>query len=823
MGNKTSYSFDINGNLLGTIDLLNNVTSYTYNAANRLTSMTDPLGRITLFETDFKGRITAVIDPLGTRTEYVYDGNGNKTRITRGDSSITMTYDSLNRMSSFTDPEGNTTAYSYNPSGCASCGATVTNIEQITDPLGNTTNYSYDKAKRITGITDPLTNITRLQRDAAGEITTRTDANNNSAGYQNDALKRITKQTDANGNSIIFSYDNRGNLTSLTDQNGNSTTFTYDKNNRVTKETRPMGQSTDYTYWPNGTLKTTKDAKNQTTQYSYDTASRLTEITYGDTTKDTFGYDANGNLTSYAKPGVQGTITYDELRRKTSETVNFGTFSKTFSYTYDAKGNKSTYTSPENTTYSYGYNKNGQPTSITFNGKTITFDYQWIRQTKQMLPNGITTDFGYNASSWLSAIETKQNSTTLGSLNYQFDNVGNITGKTGDIAMGYGYDKTYQLTSAGPEAFTYDKTGNRTMSGYGHNANNELTATTDATYVYDANGNTISKTEGTQVTTYAYDVRNRLTQVTLPDGTTASYTYDPFGRRIKKQTPTDTTYYLSANEGLIGEYTDTGATKKAYGWRPNGIWGTNPLFHVDNGNYYYYHNDHLGTPLRMTDESGGTVWSATYSAFGKAAVTTSTVTNNLRFPGQYADEETGLHNNWFRYYDVDAGRYIQKDPLGLAAGDANLYRYTKNRPINFIDPSGLLNIIVGAAGSAVAITGGEASAGFVLNTNGGLNNIGVTGSLGAGGGLNVSGSVYGGYITGDLSNVSGRSNNINIVAGPFSVTIISDTNGNVIGGTIGIGPGFPAGISGTVSNTGVITAQEIGEMFMPKPKPLPCH
>lgn len=91
----------------------------------------------------------------------------------------------------------------------------------------------------------------------------------------------------------------------------------------------------------------------------------------------------------------------------------------------------------------------------------------------------------------------------------------------------------------------------------------------------------------------------------------------------------------------------------------------------------------------MPDISGNLVWRAVYDSFGKADVQlSSTITNNLRFPGQYFDEETGLHYNWNRYYDPMIGRYITPDPMGFLSGDINLYTYVGNDPINSIDPVG---------------------------------------------------------------------------------------------------------------------------------------
>ena len=90
----------------------------------------------------------------------------------------------------------------------------------------------------------------------------------------------------------------------------------------------------------------------------------------------------------------------------------------------------------------------------------------------------------------------------------------------------------------------------------------------------------------------------------------------------------------------------------------------------DGSGVYYYHNDHLGTPQRLSDATtGAVVWSAGYAAFGLAVVDPlSTVENNLRFPGQYFDAETGLHYNWMRTYDPGTGRNTQVDPIGFYGG-----------------------------------------------------------------------------------------------------------------------------------------------------------
>ncbi|NHZ67195.1 RHS repeat-associated core domain-containing protein, partial [Massilia genomosp. 1] len=88
---------------------------------------------------------------------------------------------------------------------------------------------------------------------------------------------------------------------------------------------------------------------------------------------------------------------------------------------------------------------------------------------------------------------------------------------------------------------------------------------------------------------------------------------------------------------------------------------------------YHFHTNLVGAPLEVTDEVGNLAWAGNYQAWGKVndgedSILSVPIEQPLRFPGQYADESTGLHYNTFRYYDPDIGRFISQDPIGLAGG-----------------------------------------------------------------------------------------------------------------------------------------------------------
>jgi large repetitive protein len=224
----------------------------------------------------------------------------------------------------------------------------------------------------------------------------------------------------------------------------------------------------------------------------------------------------------------------------------------------------------------------------------------------------------------------------------------------------YEYDKLYRLLKAthpvlDNEYYTYDPLGNRLTASQEseeatYDANNALLSDNGAVFEY-LNHNLVKKTKDNQVTHYNYNIENRLTQVKTDDTQLANYGYDPFGRRLWKEINGTKTYFLYSNEGLIGEYDENGVEIKSYGYSPDSPWTSDPLFQTQNGSYYWYQNDQLGTPQKLTDSHGNIVWEAYYKAFGEAQVETDLIDNPLRLPGQYFDAETELHYNYQRDYD----------------------------------------------------------------------------------------------------------------------------------------------------------------------------
>lgn len=676
------------------------VTHYTYDALGRMHTKTDALGVVTTYDYDPAGNLTrrTTSDPASGRTvitAYSYDPDGKQlSRRTTADgivSETTSTYDENGKLASQTGANGNTTTYTYDDADQLvsvtdsqnQTGYTYTSkgqLETTTLPTGAVMKAVYNAfGQKVQAIADEqgLALTTAYTYDHNGNLKALTDANLTTSASTYDALNRLTTVEDALGHTTTYRYDLNGNLRFLTDAKEQTTEFVYDALNRLTKEIRPLGETTTYEYDAAGNLVARVDAKGQRTEYDYDPATnQLTDIRYFDVSGAqsslcTFSYDTSGRLTSYDDGTTSAAYTYDDLGRKLNDTVNYGAFSKTFRYTYSANGQKQSFTMPDGTTYSYTYTDNNGLEDIRIPGVgAIEYPSYTLNRPDNMTFPGGSQSYTYDAVMRLENINAPDAGLNYG---YTYDNVSNILTKSTEHGnYGYGYDDVYRLTTADhptldDEAYTYDNVGNReTASGVtgtiAHNANNELTLYGEIEYDYDANGNLVRKSLGSVAVNYSYNVANRLIRVEddLSGLVIVEYGYDPFGRRLWKAVNGARTYFLYADEGLVAEYDASGNELKSYGYNPDSTWGTNPLWLKQNGAYYWYQNDHLGTPHTLIDSNGTVVWEARYNAFGNADILVETVENNLRFPGQYYDAETGLHYNFHRYYDPMTGRSIRR-------------------------------------------------------------------------------------------------------------------------------------------------------------------
>ncbi|WP_087090727.1 phospholipase effector Tle1 domain-containing protein [Acinetobacter pittii] len=203
----------------------------------------------------------------------------------------------------------------------------------------------------------------------------------------------------------------------------------------------------------------------------------------------------------------------------------------------------------------------------------------------------------------------------------------------------------------------------------------------------------------------------------------AGYQYNDAGQRIKKTIYVDQqqkpvkhpqiSYYFYNGTQLAGELNAKGHITRQYiytgdrllaiidyaghGHTPNPLpltlWQRfTALFtgQEPEAKWYYVVNDYMGRPRMVTDQQQRIVWQDQGKAlFGESDIISQGYQLNIRYAGQYADIETGLYYNGYRYYDSATGRYTTPDPLGLAGGK-NLYGYVNQQPNQYFDPQGLL-------------------------------------------------------------------------------------------------------------------------------------
>jgi RHS repeat-associated protein len=736
-GKARQRAYDAMNRLTQATNALGGTQQISYNQAGLPEEMTDEDGRKQQWNYDHFWRLTKETDGLGNITAYRYEiPDGTKTGLlgsldnpaetnyptftqeqrfdrmerltsqsfkyknTQGEQTSTrsLTYDKRGQVIGETDANGKTRSHRYDALGQriettdALGGKTAFgydargNLIEVTDAKGNTYRFEYDRNNRLVKEILPLGQTTQYQYDANGKLLQKTTPNGHQATYSYDANNRPTGAvyTRADGSperTTTYTWDGNGNLTGLKeiDHGRNETvnaSYAYDDENRKTQETvtYPDGHSRSY-------------------RYAYSLAGKKTQLTWPDGTNIGYGYSDHGELKSVTLPN-EGTIQINEygwlLPKKT--------------------------TLPGGTTQDKSYDGLLNLESLKVQSNTETLSLANLYGKEQELNKRSRTE---TANTSASKTET------------------------------FAYDEELRLTEAqtegwlwnDTETFTLDGVGNRVQYSESNNPwkydeNNRLIQIGEGScgsaniicYEYDAAGNRTKKVEGSKQIHYKYDTQNRLVEVSQNTGGTeqliARYGYDPFNRRIWKEQYGDKdgqalpqarrTYFLYSDEGLLAEETqditlngDGSVTATSqpslttqYGPRPDSHFTTGILFiKTKNSNgedtIAYYHHDHLNTPIQATDKAGNVVWSAMYHPFGRVAITTPSpapgypvITSNLRFPGQYEDEETGLYYNWNRYYSPEEGRYVTQDPIGLEGG-INPYLYVGANPLMFYDPYGL--------------------------------------------------------------------------------------------------------------------------------------
>jgi RHS repeat-associated protein len=788
-GKTWTYVYDAAGRAESSKNPLNLQTRWTYDKFGDIRSLLDPLGRGSQFGFDVNRRLANVTGPTGTSIAYTRNDDGRVTAVAdTGVHRESRTYDADGRLKTVSNAAGDveTTVYgdALDEAGLVVSKRFPTYCES----------YKYDQRRRVTSTTrifscdDPesVREVSLVGYDALGQVVTETDAMRRTTLRKYDALGRVVEVVDAANGTVKFGYDVFGNRTSITDQNGSVNRYVYDLMGRVVSEIRPSGGTISYAYDAAGNLVSRTAAGGERRVYVYDDASRLVSEKAFDAGSNVpartvaYQYDDSNLLLGYVQAGTaenSGEYTYDDAGRTLSETVTFGSgaqqFSRTISTAYWPNGAKKSVTYPDgtSTTFTHTADRQLESAALPGGGEIRWEDFQWSVPRRVTMPGVVRSilldplrrpsdihvraigggtaaapagpelyaeEYEYDANG-----NVVEKTTPDGSFSYAYDTLNRLTGSTPPVALqgtpsglpveGYGYDAAGNRVGSVHQPGPWNYDGEGRLLGYGANAERRV-------FTYDANGNVQKVAVGAGTVpdkeiVYKYNASEQLVQVTEDSTVVARYEHDPFGRRVRKQTQQGVVWFQYSAEGLVAEYRENGGLARAYGWKPGGAWGADPLWMADvSGGVWHlglYHNDHLGTPQRVTNPAGEIVWSGVSEAFGATRVgASSTVVNPLRLPGQYFDEETGLHYNFRRNYAPTEGRYREADPIGVrsyassylartaigyssrmsaldlvetAEEDSSLnalYRYVDNRPLFSTDPTGLAGSNNGSGGSS---------------------------------------------------------------------------------------------------------------------------
>jgi RHS repeat-associated protein len=531
-GNRTTFTYDLYGNITTKTDPLGNTWSYTYISGSDLVETeTDPTNIVTRYKHDANGNVTSkTMDAdgsLSSSTTYTYDSNGNKTSVTDPLGNQTaIEYDANGKITRATGPLGEITIFTYDERG---------NQLTETDPLGNTVSYSYDLMDRIVSVADALGNSVGFAYDANGNKISRTDEKGQVTKYVYDSYNRIITQTDPLGNATSFTYDYRDNKTSETDPNGKTTSYNYDILNRLIQRTDAAGNVTSYTYDAAGNMLSTTNALGQQTTYQYDAMNRLVSKVKPGNERTIYTLDRLGRVTDTVLPN-NTTVhqKYDSLGRVIS--VSDGLITVTNEYDLNGRPVKQTRGQADATTMVYD-NSGRLIRRTDANGNSVQYSHDAVGRPLQMVdPDGRTSKREYDAAGRIIAVvDPNGNRTTL---------VRDSAGLLVEVV----YPDSSKLE------FAYDAANRRVMRTYRDGST--------AKWSYDSAGNIVTKTDrrGRQLK-YTYNALNKkVTEGWTASGRKSNFGYDAIGRLISISNAFSSSSFAYNNAGHLAQVTQDGIT-----------------------------------------------------------------------------------------------------------------------------------------------------------------------------------------------------------------------------------------------------------------------
>ncbi|WP_185094964.1 DUF6531 domain-containing protein [Streptomyces sp. PanSC19] len=702
-------------------DPLGHTTHLTWDAYDRPLTRTDPLGHTTELTWSEEGNLVAVRLPDGSTATARYDERNLPVEVTGADGTTwRQTFDDLGNCTAVQAPDGTVRRFTHDRTGA---------IATMTDAVGSTLRIRSDGAGLALEVSDDGRGVTRVERDHRGRPLRIVDPADGVQEFVWDDDDHLLARTAADGSRETWTWDAEGNCAAYTDAaggvwgteygpfdkplvrsdpDGARHRLRYDTELRLVEVTNPLGQNWHYTYDAAGNLTAETDFEGRTSHYHYDAANRI--VRRINPAGQTVGYtwDAMGRLTSDDADGDLTHYAYDVAGRRIARTTPTGAVTN---LAYDPAGHRS-FLAVDGHTLTFGHDLLGREITRVWGapGTPVTLTTTWdsvSRPTAQSLTAGtastpvVTRDYTYRADGFPLTIGEQAAGAERGTKRITLDPMGRPLAVTGTgWEENYGYDRAgNQATATWPARAGHGEArGPRTYSG------TRLLAAGSLHYEHDAAGRVVVRrrtrpSRKPDQWRYSYDARDRLTSCTTPDGTLWTYAYDPLGRRIAKHrmaddglTPLETIRYTWDGTLLaeqVDETTATALTWEYEGHRPLVQYERRILDEAEtDARFFAIVTDLAGTPTELVSTSGETAWRSRSTTWGTTGWNRdATAYTPLRFPGQYADPETGLHYNFFRHYDPDTARYTSLDPLGLSPAP-NPATYVAN-PWASADPLGL--------------------------------------------------------------------------------------------------------------------------------------